>query len=88
MRGMSGVSGKSGGVSTKFGASTTTNTRRHGTTCLGDAMLATILIIVLILMLFGSGPWWPHSAAWGYGPVGGFGLVLVILLILLLLGHL
>lgn len=50
-------------------------------------MLYTILVIILILMLLGALPNWPHSAEWGYGPSGGIGLVLVILLILLLLGR-
>jgi hypothetical protein len=49
-------------------------------------MLTTILIIVLILILIGAFPAWPHSAGWGYGPSGVVGLILVILLILLLLG--
>lgn len=50
-------------------------------------MLGTILIVLLILMLFGSLPTWPHSKNWGYYPSGGFGLLLAILLILLLLGR-
>jgi hypothetical protein len=49
-------------------------------------MLSTILIIILILILVGAIPAWPHSRAWGYGPSGVVGLILVILLILLLLG--
>jgi len=49
-------------------------------------MLTTILIIILILILIGAFPSWPHSAGWGYGPSGVVGLILVILLILLLLG--
>jgi hypothetical protein len=49
-------------------------------------MLTTILIIVLILILIGAFPAWPHSAGWGYGPSGVVGLILVIILILLLLG--
>jgi hypothetical protein len=48
--------------------------------------LGTILLIILILMLIGAIPTWPHSRKWGYGPSGGLGLVLVILLILWLLG--
>lgn len=48
--------------------------------------LGTILLIVLILMLIGVIPAWPHSRGWGYGPSGGIGLVLVILLVLFLLG--
>jgi hypothetical protein len=51
-------------------------------------MLSTILIIILILILIGAFPAWPHSRAWGYGPSGVVGLILVILLILLLLGKL
>lgn len=49
--------------------------------------LGTILLIILVLMLFGAIPTWPHSRSWGYGPSGGLGLVVVILLILLLLGR-
>ena len=45
-----------------------------------------ILLIVLILILLGVIPTWPHSKGWGYGPSGGIGLVLLILVILLLLG--
>ena len=51
-------------------------------------MLTTILIIILILILLGAFPSWPHSRGWGYGPSGVVGLILVILLILLLLGKL
>jgi hypothetical protein len=50
-------------------------------------MLGTILIIVLILLLLGALPAWPHSRGWGYYPSGGLGLVLVILVVLLLLGR-
>jgi len=50
-------------------------------------MLGTILIVLLVLMLLGSFPTWPHSRNWGYAPSGGLGLVLVILVILLLLGR-
>ena len=50
-------------------------------------MLGTILIIVLILLLLGALPAWPHSRSWGYYPTGGLGLVLVIIIILVLLGH-
>jgi Protein of unknown function (DUF3309) len=46
----------------------------------------TILLIVLVLLLIGALPTWPYSSGWGYGPSGGLGLVLVILLILALLG--
>ncbi len=48
--------------------------------------LGTILIIVLILILLGVIPTWPHSSGWGYGPSGLIGTILVILLILVLLG--
>ena len=51
-------------------------------------MLGTILIVLLILMLLGALPSWPHSRNWGYGPSGGLGLVVLILLILLLTGRL
>lgn len=49
--------------------------------------LGTILLIVLILILIGVIPSWPHSRGWGYGPSGGVGLLLIILLVLLLLGR-
>jgi hypothetical protein len=52
------------------------------------AMLGTILIIILILLLLGAIPAWPHSAGWGYGPSGLIGTILVILIILMLLGRL
>jgi len=45
-----------------------------------------IILIVLVLLLLGVIPTWPHSRQWGYYPSGGIGLVLLILLILLLLG--
>ena len=48
--------------------------------------MLTILLIVLLLMLIGAMPTWPHSRTWGYFPSGGIGIVLVILLALLLLG--
>jgi hypothetical protein len=51
-------------------------------------MLYTVLIVVLILVLLGAVPAWPHSAEWGYGPSGVVGVVLVILVIMLLLGRL
>jgi hypothetical protein len=50
--------------------------------------LGTILLIILILILLGVIPTWPHSSGWGYYPAGGVGLILVIVLILLLLGRL
>lgn len=46
----------------------------------------TILFVVLILMLLGAIPVWPHSRGWGYRPSGGLGLLLVILLVLFLMG--
>lgn len=49
--------------------------------------LGTILLIVLILLLVGALPSWPHSRSWGYGPSGGLGLVLVVLLVLMLMGR-
>jgi hypothetical protein len=50
--------------------------------------LGTILLIVLVLLLIGVIPSWPHSRSWGYGPSGGLGLIVIILLILLLTGRL
>lgn len=50
--------------------------------------IGTILLIIVVLMLIGAIPSWPHSRSWGYGPSGGLGLVLIILIILLLLGRL
>ena len=49
--------------------------------------IGTILLIVLILLLVGAIPSWPHSRSWGYGPSGGLGLVVVILIVLVLLGR-
>jgi hypothetical protein len=51
------------------------------------AMLSTVLLIVLILLLVGAIPSWPHSRSWGYGPSGILGVVLVIVLILALTGR-
>lgn len=50
--------------------------------------LGTIILILLILMLIGVVPAWPHSRNWGYGPSGGLGLVVIILVVLLLIGRL
>jgi hypothetical protein len=50
--------------------------------------LGTILLIVLVLLLIGAIPAWPHSNKWGYGPTGGIGLVLLIVVILLVMGKL
>jgi Protein of unknown function (DUF3309) len=50
--------------------------------------LGTILLIVLILLLVGALPTWPHSRGWGYFPSGGLGLLLIIILILVLMGRL
>jgi hypothetical protein len=48
--------------------------------------LGTILVVILVLALVGVIPTWPHSSKWGYGPSGGVGLILIILVILLVLG--
>ena len=48
-------------------------------------MLGTVLLVILILLLLGAVPSWPHSRNWGYGPSGGLGLILVIVLILVLM---
>ena len=50
-------------------------------------MIGTILIVVLILMLLGAVPRWPHSRNWGYFPSGGLGIILLIVIILLLTGR-
>ena len=50
-------------------------------------MLGTILLVVLILMLIGAMPSWPHSRSWGYGPSGGLGLIVIILLVLVFSGR-
>ena len=50
--------------------------------------LGAILLVILLLMLIGAIPTWPHSRAWGYGPSGGVGLILVVVVILLLMGRL
>jgi hypothetical protein len=50
-------------------------------------MIETILLIILILILIGALPTWPHSRAWGFYPSGGVGLVLVIVLVIVLLGR-
>ncbi len=50
--------------------------------------LGTILLIILILILVGALPSWPHSKSWGYGPSGGIGLVVLIVVVLLVMGRL
>ncbi|MDB5594815.1 MAG: putative rane protein [Hyphomicrobiales bacterium] len=50
--------------------------------------LGTILLIILILLLVGAVPSWPHSRGWGYGPSGILGVVLIIVIVLLLMGRL
>ena len=49
--------------------------------------IGTILLIVLILMLVGVLPVWPHASGWGYGPTGIVGILLVVIVVLLLLGR-
>ena len=49
--------------------------------------VGTILLVLLVLMLVGALPTWPHSRSWGYYPSGGLGLILVILLVVLLVGR-
>lgn len=51
-------------------------------------MLGTVLLVVLVLLLVGAIPTWPHSRSWGYYPSGGLGLILIIVLVLLLAGRL
>ena len=50
--------------------------------------LGTILLIILILMLLGAIPTWPHSRSWGYAPSGVLGLLVIVILVLLLMGRL
>ena len=50
-------------------------------------MLGTILLILLVLMLIGAVPTWPHSRDWGYLPSGGVTLILLVVLILMLIGR-
>jgi hypothetical protein len=52
-----------------------------------NIMLGTILVVLLVLMLIGSFPAWPHSRNWGYYPSSGLGALLVVLVVLLLLGR-
>lgn len=49
--------------------------------------LGTILLVLLILLLVGALPTWSYSSSWGYGPTGGIGLLVVILIVLLLMGR-
>ena len=49
--------------------------------------MGTILLIILILLLIGAIPSWPHSRSWGYYPSGGIGLILLIVIILIVLGR-
>ena len=49
--------------------------------------MGTILLVIVILLLIGAIPRWPHSKKWGYAPSGSLGMVLVILVILLLMGY-
>ena len=50
--------------------------------------VGTILLVIVVLMLLGAIPTWPHSRSWGYGPSGGLGLVLLIVIVLLVMGRL
>ncbi|WP_206752430.1 MULTISPECIES: DUF3309 family protein [Azospirillum] len=49
--------------------------------------MGTILLIILILVLIGAVPAWPHSRSWGYGPSGILGVLLIVLIVLLLMGR-
>jgi hypothetical protein len=60
---------------------------RTGDLIQGDAVI-TILLVILVLMMIGAAPAWPHSRGWGYAPSGTLGLVLIILLLLALSGRL
>jgi Protein of unknown function (DUF3309) len=52
-----------------------------------ELIVITILVVILVLMLVGAVPSWPHSRSWGYAPSGTLGLVLIILLLLALTGR-
>jgi hypothetical protein len=52
-----------------------------------EGLMGTVLLIILILLLVGALPTWPHSSGWGYYPSGGLGLILLIVIILLLMGR-
>jgi len=58
---------------------------RHDGSC--TMSLGTIILIILVLALLGALPTWPYSSGWGYGPSGGVGLIVVILVVLLLMGR-
>jgi hypothetical protein len=58
-----------------------------GLTALEETVLGTILLIILIILLIGALPTWPYSAGWGYYPTGGFGLLLLIVIVLLVAGR-
>lgn len=49
--------------------------------------IATILLIVLVLLLIGAIPSWPHSRSWGYGPSGVLGVIVIIFIVLLVMGR-
>ena len=49
--------------------------------------MMTLLIVLAVLLLIGAIPTWPHSRSWGYGPSGGLGLILLIVVILLITGR-
>jgi hypothetical protein len=53
-----------------------------------EAVMVTILLVILILMLLGAIPAWPHSRSWGYAPSGSLGLIVIIILLLALTGRL
>lgn len=52
-----------------------------------EDVLVTILLVILILMLLGAIPTWPHSRSWGYAPSGSLGLIVLILVLLILTGR-
>jgi protein-S-isoprenylcysteine O-methyltransferase Ste14 len=70
-----------------FTTSRRTCTAQARSNIMRAAMLGTILLVVLVLLLVGAIPSWPHSRSWGYGPSGLLGVVLVVVLILALTGR-
>ncbi|MEA3147437.1 MAG: hypothetical protein QOI53_2999 [Verrucomicrobiota bacterium] len=64
-----------------------TYSREYFLNLIGELIMGTILLIVLILLLVGALPTWPYSSGWGYYPIGGLGLLFIILLVLVLMGR-
>jgi hypothetical protein len=77
--------GEASSAMTSGAAWVASDEERHAACVMGG--MATILLVIVILMVLGALPTWPYSREWGYGPSGGLGLILAILLILVFLGR-